>query len=182
MPAGRCIHRSTISNLSRDRYAHTRQRALVYTLPAPSPAADVTTRGASVYFCMCECECATIIWNSAITPPTYPSECDHRAVIIIIICLIIVNRRRRSLSPTDKRSVRPDNAAFDSRAVLNSIVAIVREQGEVVPFVLLCVPGYRIVVLDCFTRRDSTGPPYQVCLHSELTSIVNNRRHFFNRL
>ncbi|CAB3257679.1 unnamed protein product [Arctia plantaginis] len=86
------------------------------------------------------------------------SECDHRAVIIIISRLIIVIRRRRSLSPTDKRSVRPDNAAFDSRAVLNAIVAIVREQGEVVPFVLLCVPGYRIVVTGLFhsTRFNRT--------------------------
>lgn len=69
-------------------------------------------------------------------------ECVRSAVIIIISRLIIViggDAARRSLSPTDNRCARPDIAAFDSRAVLVTIVVIVAGQ-EVVPFVLFCVP------------------------------------------
>lgn len=108
----------TVSNLSRDRYAQSRQR-----LPVPSRRATSSHVAAwgQASGAARVCECAPRLYGIQRLRhlPTYTaSECVRRAVIIIISRLIIVirSRRRRSLSPADKRYTRRDVALLDSRA------------------------------------------------------------------
>lgn len=129
----RCIHR-TPCRIYREIDTRTRQRSLYTRLPAPSRAwptsphvASGDARTALV------CECAPIIWNSAITPPTYTaaaSECVRREVIIIISCLIIVIRGDGTRCHRQINAARPDDAR-PARSTLPLLpFAIVLYRGE----------------------------------------------------
>lgn len=148
LAAGRCIHRlpyQIYRGIDTRTFPPTRSEHL----PAPSRRRHpphVARRGS-----LSMCECATIIWNSAITPPTdrrTASECVRRAVIIIISRLVIVIR-----GDDDTRCHRQINALRDcaQRFVVfdATIVTIVEGQG-IVSFVL-CIPTCWIVLIsDCY--------------------------------
>lgn len=97
-PAGAfTAHRRLIELIARSIHAHTRQRAPNRTHAyLRLPVVDVITRGAPPGR-PSMCECAAIIWNSAVTPPTYRHEYSERvrpprAVITIINHLVIIIR------------------------------------------------------------------------------------------
>lgn len=159
----RCIHR-TPCRIYREIDTRTRQRAPYTRLPAPSRAwptsphvASGDARTALV------CECAPIIWNSAITPPTYTaaaSECVRREVIIIISRLIIVIRGDGTRCHRQINAARPDDArpARSTLPLLRLLLFCVVEKPSLCCVVLCCVPGP--IALDCL---DATGRFYQVC-------------------